>query len=727
MQKTPLTVEGGRVVADKNSVRYTTHAMAQQYVLKSSADPTSFRVDYRAELNDEQYKVVTEGEGACLVLAGAGSGKTRTIVYRVAYLLERGVKADEILLVTFTNKAAKQMLFRIEELLGAYPKGLWGGTFHHVANLFLHRYANLIGYTPNFSILDEEDSRSLIGLCLRDQGIDTKARRFPAPGVLSTMFSLAVNTQAPIGELLELRWSNFLPLQNQIENVFTSYKERKKRNNQMDFDDLLIQFRRLLIEHPAVAQRLSQQFRYVLVDEFQDTNPIQADIVTRLSASHKNLLVVGDDAQSIYAFRGADIRHILDFPKTHNGTRMFRLETNYRSTQPILDVANAVIAQNKDQFAKHLMHVREGSDKPLMVPTQSEEQEADYVTQRILELREEGVPLREIAVLFRASFHSQALEFELTRRDIPYEYRGGIRFFERAHIKDVLAFLRIVNNAEDEIAWHRTLTLQVGIGPETANKIIAQIRAGGVEPATVIRTLEALSLGSRASDGVKAYRSILRDLLSHADEGAEALVRVVKDSDYQRYLETQYPNASERVDDIEQLALFASRYRSLDSFLKEVTLQEAFGVAGAAAAERDTEQIILSTIHQAKGLEWEAVFVIHLTANAFPNPRAMTEEGGMAEERRLFYVATTRAKKWLTLTYPIGANMRTMSMHINEPSPFLTEVSPKLFERVDIVEEELVVPEFDDADAIIELDDDGAPKGILDRVIAAKKGRRKKN
>lgn len=696
--------------------------MATKYILQSTFDPKNFRVDYRQELNPEQLEVVVHGDGPCLVLAGAGSGKTRTIVYRVAYLIEQGVPAKNILLVTFTNKAAKEMLFRVEELLGQFPRELWGGTFHHVANILLRKYARVIGYHNNFTILDEEDSRDLISLCVKSLRIDPKKMRFPSSGVINGLLSLSKNTNRPLDELITADKPEFAKVMADLVAVQRSYEERKRRNNLMDFDDLLSNLLKLLQEHEPVRQALGQQFRYILVDEYQDTNHLQAAIVKLLSQVHHNILVVGDDAQSIYSFRGADISNILDFPKEFPDSRTFKLETNYRSTQPVLDVANEVIKHNREQFPKKLKHVRQGSVRPVIVPAVSDEQEAEFVAQKILELRDEGVPLKDIAVLFRAAYHSQALEFELTRRDIPYDYRGGLRFFDRAHIKDALAFLKVVDNPQDEVAMSRVLRLQVGIGEQTAGQLFDQVQTAlgrpDEEAHPLSQVLETLVPSPRADNGWKNFRGTMESLIDERVNGPETLIRLVMDGEYRDYLKNQYPDADDRLQDLEQLALFAGKYDGLSKFLSEVSLQENFGVAGTENEASRDERIVLTTIHQAKGLEWQAVFIIHLSDAYFPNPRALAEEGGLAEERRLLYVAVTRAKEQLFLSYSLAAGYRTMSMQLQSPSPFLKEIPDRLLESYQLEESRVeLMDSLVDPDQIIEVDADDQPRGLLDRVL----------
>ena len=678
-----------------------------QFVLKRTS-PKELKINYQQELNPEQLQVVQNGAGPVLVLAGAGSGKTRIIVYRVAWLLEHGVSPDRILLVTFTNKASKEMLTRVRELLSDALNPIWGGTFHHVANRILRKYAKLIGRTSDFSILDQEDSRSLVSACIGDLNIDTKQKRFPSPSVVQDIISFSRNTRQDLQEIVAVKLPNFNHLAEQTSEIAKKYEARKQKQNCMDFDDLLVLLLKLLTNHPAVKKKLQEQFQYVLVDEFQDTNALQGEIVRHLADKHGNLLVVGDDAQSIYAFRGADITNILKFPKNFPVTKQFKLQTNYRSIPEVLEVANSVIAYNVEQFQKVLVPNRKNGELPKLAPCRDENQEATYISQRILELQEMGLKLSDIAVLVRAVSHTQAIEFELTKRDIPYIVRGGLRFFERAHIKDVVAHMKILANPADEVAWMRALGLQIGIGPKTAADIFQKLQAKEI----TVKKLAQIDLSEladkRALKGIQVFQKILRQLIAvgvtEKNQGEivfapQDLIRVVATGDYVDYLRAQYPNADERLQDLEQLALFAGKYKSLNSFLADVSLQEAFS-AGAAVASENDEALVLSTVHQAKGLEWEAVFVPRLTEGGFPNARALNETKGIEEERRLFYVAVTRAKTHLTLSYPLLINPAG-TMILTRPSRFIEEIPENKLDRVEIEEEGL--GEWDGTDRIIEI------------------------
>ncbi|MBI5199025.1 MAG: ATP-dependent helicase, partial [Nitrospirae bacterium] len=443
----------------------------KRYTIKTTEKPERFSVDYAKELNPEQYEAVMAGEGTILVIAGAGSGKTRTVTYRVARLVESGINPSRILLVTFTNKAAKEMLHRAEILIKTDIKRIWGGTFHHIGNLILRRHAETLGYKPNFSILDREDSKDLINACISDAGINIKARRFPQGDILGDIIGFSVNTEEPLEKVVYQRYPYFTQLIDDIERVAFKYNQRKKRLNLMDFDDLLLNWKRILEDSPDINEIYSNRFEHILVDEYQDTNKIQADIIDLLASRKKNLMVVGDDSQSIYSFRGANFANIIEFPKRYPYAKVYKLTINYRSTPEILGLANQSISFNRWQFPKALKTVKDSGAKPVLVAFNDVLQQAEFVAQRILELRDEGVSLNDIAVLYRSHYHSMELQMALTKRGIPYEVRSGIRFFEQAHIKDVTSYMRIIINPMDEIGWKRILKLITKIGNVTSSKI----------------------------------------------------------------------------------------------------------------------------------------------------------------------------------------------------------------------------------------------------------------
>src|SRR6266576_3752142 len=467
--------------------------MSRQYTLQRAPTLTSIHIDYAAEFNEQQFAAVTAAPGPLLVIAGAGSGKTRTLTYRVAYLLENGIDPRNILLLTFTNKAARQMLDRVANLLPVDASGLWGGTFHSVGNRMLRRHGSALGYSSGFTIMDREDQKDLINTVVAGAGIDPKEIRFPKGDVLAEIFSFVVNTEKPLEELLAEKFPYFLPLLDKIRDVHERYEKKKKATNSMDFDDLLQKTLSMFQQHERIAEVYRRQFQFVLVDEYQDTNKIQADIVDLLARDHHNVMVVGDDAQSIYSWRGANFQNILEFPKRYPDAQVFKIEMNYRSVPEILQVANAAIAANVRQFRKHLSATRESKAlKPALVALNDGAEQAQFVAQRVLELRDEGVALNEIAVLYRAHYHAMELQMELTRRNIPYVITSGLRFFEQAHVKDVSCFLKVAVNPHDEMAFKRILKLLAGIGAKTADKLWEKFHPVLAEGKPLLLTSDAI-------------------------------------------------------------------------------------------------------------------------------------------------------------------------------------------------------------------------------------------
>lgn len=642
--------------------------------------PQDLKINYQGELNEEQYRVVADGDGYCLVLAGAGSGKTRAVTYRVAWLLEHGVSPNEILLLTFTNKAAKEMVTRIESLLKSYPTGLWAGTFHSIANRMLRMEGQRTKWGRDFTILDEEDATALMKMCVKEIGPVTGVR-FPSAAVIKSIASYAANARVTIAQVLERKHPSFLAFEETLVRIIARYREEKEMQKAMDFDDLLTELLAYLESDEHFRNAFARRFRYVIVDEFQDTNLIQADIVDKLSACHKNLLVVGDDAQSIYSFRAAEIKNILGFGDRYPGAKQLQLLTNYRSTPEILSIANAVIANNDEQYEKELKAAVKSGEKPLLVPAVDERQEAQYVAEQIITLLNEGASLSSMAVLFRAAFHSQALEFELMRRNIPYEYRGGMKFFERAHIKDAMAALRVLRNHKDQVAFMRLLQLMEGFGLATAGRAASAFASMDTIDLALAVTPK---LSAKAQKSYGRMLHVLNDVMRQSSPAH--MIRTFVGSDlYKGYLESEYPNYKDRLDDLEQFAVFAESYDALGPFLDAVTLTGDFGVTlqdTERPQEEDTrgDRLVLSTIHQAKGLEWDTVFILHLAEGMFPHGRAYGEEGGLSEERRLFYVAATRARQKLILAYPITAGYE--NVELKQPSPFIKEIPSREIEEV---------------------------------------------
>ncbi|OPL15168.1 MAG: ATP-dependent DNA helicase [delta proteobacterium MLS_D] len=633
-------------------------------------------IDYKRELNDEQLRVVTAEAGPMLIIAGAGSGKTRALTYRTAWLIEQGVPPDRILLATFTNKAARSMLSRVERLVGEQARLVWGGTFHSLGNRVLRRHGRRLGYEGNYSIMDREDARQLVSAAVMEAGITTKSEKFPRSDRLMEMISLAANTSIPLDVLVGDRYPSAVPFLTDILKVAFRYRLRKSELNVMDFDDLLVKWRDLLVEHPDVREEYARKFEHILVDEYQDTNVIQANILELLSSIHRNIMVVGDDSQSIYSFRGADYSNILSFPDRYEGARIFKLETNYRSTPPILNLANLSIVNNRRQYRKQLRAVRRGGVRPVYAALADALEQADFVAQRIMELVEEGVPLNETAVLYRAHHHSMELQMELIRRGIPFVVRSGIRFFEQAHVKDMNAFLRIAVNPLDELAWKRVLGLFGGIGRVRA-EAIWKLLAGSDDPKRFVfsRDLED-GLTKAVHPGLRDLRDMLRILFESAetDQPWNVIERVIAGG-YGMFLQSRYDNRRSREDDLRQLAAFSRNFDSLEEFLRDLALMASLDEDDEVSLkERADPKVVLSTIHQAKGLEWSVVFMIRCSEGAMPLARALREPGGVDEERRLFYVAATRAKDRLYLCHPVIEGNRSGWGRPCEPSRFIREL-----------------------------------------------------
>jgi DNA helicase II / ATP-dependent DNA helicase PcrA len=642
-------------------------------------EPSGFKLNYEKELNQEQYTVVMHPGGPMLVLAGAGTGKTRTVTYRVARLLETGVRPENILLLTFTNKAAQEMMRRVEFLIGRNIQGLRGGTFHHIGNMLLRRHYLLIGYKGGFSILDREDSKDLFDICLTE--IKKKDTLIPKGSILSDLYSLSKNKELSIEDIIPFRFPHFNNVTEEIKQVVTLYEKKKQALNLMDFDDLLTNWKRLLEENEDIREYYAAKFIHLLVDEYQDTNKLQAEIVDLLSKTNRNLMAVGDDAQSIYSFRGADFENILKFPEKYPDVTIFSLTTNYRSTPEILHLANASIVHNVRQFQKELRSVKNSGNLPSLVPLRDVFQQADFVAQRILDFNADGMTLHEIAILYRSHYQSMELQMELQRRGIPFEVRSGLKFFEQAHIKDILSFLRVIVNPYDELSWKRIVKLIPGIGNITAARLWDAI-SRSESPLDAVSEMGRL-VPKKAVDGFNLLLDLLK-VLKEDGQGSDdlqpaAAVDHLLSHGYEDYLYSHYPNAAERIEDIEQMRRFAIKYTSLETFISDMSLQSASG-AEAGEGEEESEYVILSTVHQAKGLEWDAVFIAGLNDGKFPSARSLKTDSE-EEERRLFYVAVTRAKDELYLCYPITSE-EWQGLGFLRPSRFVKELPDNTYEEI---------------------------------------------
>ena len=636
-------------------------------------------LDYRRELNEAQYQAVITLEGPVLVIAGAGSGKTRTLVYRLAYLVEQGVDPGAILLLTFTRKAAQEMLGRAVHLLNQPLAAVTGGTFHHVCYQWLRQFGDRVGYPHGFTVMDRSDQADLLQMLKERRGLKHPAGAFPRKETMADIISAVINKSLTLEAVLLQDYPQFLAQRDELAKIAAAYREEKVRNHLMDYDDLLVQGRRLLAEYEEVRRHLSERFQYLMVDEYQDTNHLQAELVRLLAFTHQNVMAVGDDSQSIYSFRGADFRNIMDFPRLFPGARLIKLEENYRSTQPILDLANAVIAGAREKYTKCLFTRQAAGVRPRLFRTASENEQSRLVVAQVQELQQQGLPLKEMAVLVRAGYHSFDLEIELARAGLHFVKFGGFKFVESAHIKDILAYLRVLANPRDVLSWQRLLLLLPGVGRQTGGRFAAQIGQDF--------TLEA-ALNWLRSQKRPPQLQDLAALLESMQFPHKTLVTLMSQAleFYEPLAQGRYDDYPRRMKDLEHLLAIASRYRSVRSFLNDLTMEPPVSMADVAPTPQ--EYLTVSTIHSAKGLEWEAVFVLWAAEGRFPGFYSQEREDELEEERRLMYVAITRARKHLAVAYPAIGYSRQFGMTYNAPSRFLADIPYTLLEpwRVEVEE-----------------------------------------
>ncbi|CAN5815687.1 ATP-dependent helicase [soil metagenome] len=662
--------------------------MSRDYTLHSTT--TAHRIDYRAELNDQQFAAVTSPPGQALVIAGAGTGKTRTLTYRVAYLLDNGIPAENILLLTFTNKAAREMLDRVQSLVPVETHRLWGGTFHSIGNRLIRKHADRLGLTSSFSIMDREDQKDLMDTVIAGSDIDTATYRFPKPEVLGDIYSLAENTGVKIKDLIESRYPYFEQVLDGILKVQNRYKAKKLETNNVDFDDLLTMTLQLFKDNEDLLERYRKQFQFILVDEYQDTNTLQCELIDLLTGPNGNLMVVGDDAQSIYSWRGANLKNILEFDHRYPAAKIYKIEVNYRSVPEVLALANKAIEANTGQFRKALQPAREGKDLlPALVSLDHPAAQAAFVAQRILELRDEGVELNEIAVIYRAHFHSLEIQLELTSRGIPFQVTSGLRFSEQAHVKDVASFMKFTLNRCDEVSFLRLVRLVPGIGSASATRmwldwIKCEASKGTVSGKAFMEGLLKLKVPKKAAKTWEQTVYTLGELLDEEGKTVppSAMIRSVVEGVYEDYMQTKFKNADQRKLDLEQLSNYSMRFGDVIEFLSQLSLVSGVDSDQQPTAPRDSEAVTLTTAHQAKGLEWHAVFAIWLADGMFPNNRVIDEGSaeGLEEERRLFYVTVTRAKDELYLTYPVLNYQSRDGEVLQRPSRFLQELPDHLME-----------------------------------------------
>ena len=604
----------------------------------------SLKIDYQQELNPAQYKAATAVEGPYLVIAGAGSGKTRVLIYRTAYLIEKGVLPEQVLLLTFTRRAAQEMLKRAALILDARCENVTGGTFHSFANTLLRRYGEKVGLDSRFIIMDQNDAESAMQSLRIRLGMDKLDRRFPKKQALMSIISSSVNRDEDLESVLCKDYPHFLTWVPEISQIAQEYTLYKRQQSLLDFDDLLVLLKQLLTEHPSLRQKLSLSYPYIMVDEYQDTNKIQAEIVCLLASSHHNLMVVGDDAQSIYSFRGAHYKNIILFPRLFPETQVILLEQNYRSSQPILDLTNQLIQSAPEKYEKQLFSERPGASLPVYVDVPHENGQSKFVVNHVMRLHEEGVPYNEIAVLFRSGWHSNDLEVELTSWGVPFMKYGGQKFVESAHIKDVISFLRIIAHPYHDLSWMRVLGLMRGVGPQTARRVFQEIL---VQKQGFQADLSRL----RPKDGILRLMEVLKKADSQRQKPVELLDAVL--GFYLPLMPDVYDDFDKRINDLESLQRIADRYDALEQFLADIALDppEKNRVEKERHAARQPH-LTLSTIHSAKGLEWHTVFILFVAEGYLPSYQSMNSAEGVEEERRLLYVAMTRAKENLFLLRP---------------------------------------------------------------------------
>ncbi|NBC17088.1 MAG: UvrD-helicase domain-containing protein [Bacteroidetes bacterium] len=661
--------------------------MARRFVLKKEEPlpaQQELTIDYADALNPQQYAAVTEPGGPVLVVAGAGTGKTRTLVYRVAYLVETGTAPNEIVLLTFTRRAAREMLARATALLDGRCQQVRGGTFHAFCLNLLRRHAPKLGFDRQFTILDAADAADVVDVLRTAKNLNKGEKRFPRKKTLYNMFSAATNRALPLEDVLEERYPQFYDYLDVLHDLRGDYARYKKQHHLMDYDDLLKLSLELFEQDADVRRQVATRCRHVLVDEYQDTNQLQAGLVRAFASVHGNVMAVGDDAQSIYRFRGADFRNIFQFPDQFPETKVLKLEQNYRSTQPILDLANHLIQEAERSYDKELFtDAKPTGDRPAIIPAPDNRFESRFVTQMILQLREQNVPLNRMAVLFRSGFNSYDLEVELNRRNIPFVKYGGLKLSEAAHIKDVLAHLKVLENPMDAAAWNRILQLLKGIGPKTAHDLIEWITSASEDPFV----LQERPYSSRYIESLKALFSTLRaardpklPLTSQVEMIVEYYEPVCKDKYYEDY--------PKRLQDLDHFVGLAEAFTDRGEFLASLALDPIeLSALEAEELEDDEPPLVLSTIHSAKGLEFHTVFIIHALEGVLPSGYAMNDRAELDEELRLLYVAVTRAEENLFISYPTVQYRRYQGDYLATPSRFIADVPEHLLEPWQLVEE----------------------------------------
>ncbi len=652
----------------------------KKYVLKKrETTKTNYRVDYEHDLNEKQLEAVMANEGALLVIAGAGSGKTKTLTYRVARLIEDGVNPQSILLLTFTKKAAREMLSRAAIVLDNRCEKVAGGTFHSFANIILRKYAQALKLKNNFTIMDRTDCEDVINH-ITGQMFPKKEKRFPKKSTILDMYSKSVNKVVPVKEIIEKEFPQFEHCIDRIIEIHKAYVIYKRENSILDYDDLLVYLKLLLENNEGLRQKISGEYKYIMVDEYQDTNTLQADVIKLLASVHKNIMAVGDDAQSIYSFRGANYRNIFDFPKLFENTKIIKLEQNYRSTQNILHLTNTIIKKAKEKYDKELFSQIQSPVMPALICAKNTQMEANFICQRVLELLDEGIELSDICVLARNARMSYSLEIELSKRAIPYQKFGGPKFMETAHIKDIVAHLRVIINPDDIISLTRILLLLRGIGNAAVNNILPVLK-GNLDPDIKLLPSNKMSSLSPLLNILNKERNFIAT--KKPFEIVEEVIRY-----YRPILKDKYDDFTKREKDLDHFQYLSGQYSNLEDFISDMALEPPdASVEGMYKNNSSDDALTISTIHSAKGLEWDSVFIIGAVDGRFPSAYSFNSEEEMDEELRLMYVATTRAKNNLYITYPVDMYDYKMNMILSKPSRFLDNIDENILEMWDITEE----------------------------------------
>ena len=644
----------------------------KKYVLKKqSSSVVNYLVDYAQQLNENQLKAVVKKEGSVLVIAGAGSGKTKTLTYRVARLIEDGVSPENILLLTFTKKAADEMLNRATTVLDNRCEKVAGGTFHSFANFLLRKYSNFLELKNNFTIMDRADAEDVINH-LTGQIVPKKEKRFPRKGTILDIYSKTINKSISAQEVILDEFRQFEHCMEKIIEIHKAYVQYKRQNSLLDYDDLLLYLKVLLSSNDGIRKKISNQYKYIMIDEYQDTNTLQADIVKLLASEHNNVMAVGDDSQSIYSFRGANFKNILNFPNIFPNTEIIKLEQNYRSSQHILNFTNKILEKAKEKYSKTLFSDIVREPKPALICASDMQTEAEFICQRILELMDENISLEDICVLARSARMTYNLEIELAKRSIPYKKFGGLKFIETAHIKDIIAHLRVILNPDDIISLNRILLLLKGVGQQTVNKLLPIIKGQN--------SFDVKLLPAKCSSEVGNLLKTVFQLRNEQLPPAQLVAKLLKY--YKPILQDKYDDFTKREKDLEHFEYLAHQYSNLENFLSDLALEPPDkSVSDVDEGSKKDEYLTISTIHSAKGLEWNSVFIIGAVDGRFPSVFSFNSDEEMDEELRLMYVASTRAKTDLYITYPIDMFDYSTNMVLSKPSRFIDDIDENLLEK----------------------------------------------